>query len=1053
MLTLISIRNPIFAWMMMIALMGMGAFSMSKMNLSKNPDVDFPVVSITLNLDGATAQIMETDVVDIIEEVVLTVEGVKEIRSVSKDYTANISVELELNRDVDVALQEIQTKIAQVSNKLPLELDPPILMKSNPEDSPIVWVSLTSDVHSKKDMVLYVRDELKDRFQKIRGVGEIYLGGYVERTVNVYLDPKKLTRAEITVDDITNTLLEQNIEIPGGRVENKLEEYGLRSIGELPTVENFKDIYINSRSGVPVYNLIRLGDLANIEDGLDDIRRISRFNGSPSIGLGMKKLKGYNAVEVADEIIALVEEMQPDVRDGYKLEFSTDNTVFIRESIGELQFTLLLSALLTGLVTRLFLGSWKSTWNILLAIPTSILGTFFFLQIFGFTLNTFTLLGLTLATGIVVDDAIMVLENIVRHREMGKSWRDAAMRGTKEVQSAALSATLAIVAIFLPVAFISGIIGKYFLEFAVTVSVAVLLSLFEALTFTPMRASRFSNEDRDKKLSKVDAWIDRFLAQAQVFYRKTLIWSLAHPKTILLGAMLLFALSLLFIIPLKKEFVPSQDIGKFIIRMRAPVGYSIYRTDQEVAPIEKFLRESPVMDRYFLAVGGFGGGDVNTAMVYGTMKDKGDRPINPNTGKRYTQNEFFDVLRKELPKVAPTLKVSIQDLSFTGFSASRGYPVEIQLTGPDWQTLAEVSEKIRDELEESDFVSDVDTDYMKGQPELRLVPDRKMAALQGVSIANIGNTVGTLMGGRKAGKFTENGRTYDVKVRINKDEGADPRSLYETSVRNTHGEIVMLSRLLKFEETESQKNITRIDRRRAITLYGNPKEPFSQRDAIQETLKIAKKHLPQGYQAELTGAAKTSSESMNSLATVLGIGILISYMILASQFNHLRHPIYILLALPFSFSGALAALWIFGQSINMYSFIGLILLLGLVKKNSIILVEFINQVREQTSRDARTKSKSSGKNSLESTEIIETNESMQESILEAAPLRLRPILMTSFSSIAAAIPPALAIGPGEETRIPMAVTILGGMLLSTLVTLYVVPVAYGWVEGKLALRD
>lgn len=1029
MLTYISIRNPIFAWMMMLSLIGLGGFTMSRMNLSQMPDVDFPVVNITLNLDGATAKVMETDVVDIIEEVVLTVEGVKEIKSISRDYTATISVELELDRDVDVALQEIQTKIAQVNNKLPVELDPPILMKSNPEDNPIVWVSLTSDVHSKKDMVLYVKDVLKDQFQKIPGVGEIYLGGYVDRTVNVYLNPKKLTQREITVDDITNTLIEQNIEIPGGRVENRLEEYGLRSIGEVPTVDMFGEIYINSRSGVPVYRLIRLGDLAEIEDGLDDIRRISRYNGSPSIGLGIKKLKGSNAVAVADQIKVLVTELQDSLPEGYSLELSSDNTIFIRESIGELQFTLLLSALLTALVTRVFLGSWNTTWNILLAIPTSILGAFCFLKLFNFTLNTFTLLGLTLATGIVVDDAIMVLENIVRHREMGKSWREAALKGTKEVQFAALSATLAIVAIFLPVAFISGIIGRYFLEFAVTVSAAVMLSLFEALTFTPMRASQFK-ENEGKDPSRFDLFVNSSLDYLQRIYKSSLQWSLNRPKLIVFSAFVLFILSLLFIIPLKKEFVPSQDIGRFLVRLKAPVGYSIYRTDEEVKPIEEYIKNRPEMEKYFIAVGGVGGGDVNTAMIYATMKPKEQRPYSEKTGDPISQKEFFDILRKDLPQIAPNLKVSIQDFSFGGFSAGRGYPVEVQLTGPDWETLANNSELLKAALEESEFLTDVDTDYMKGQPELRLVPNREKAAMMGVSIANIGNTVGTLMGGRKAGKFTENGRTYDVKVRIEKREGENPRSLYDTSVRNVHGEIVMLSSVLTFKETESQKNITRIDRFRSITLYGNPKDPYSQEQAIRLTLAKAKDILPKEYNAKITGAAKTSSESMNSLLSVLAVGILISYMILASQFNHLRHPIYILLALPFSFSGALLALFIFGQSINVYSFIGLILLLGLVKKNSIILVEFINQVRN------RNKEKS-----------------IPESILDASPLRLRPILMTSFSSIAAAIPPALAIGPGEETRIPMAVTILGGMILSTLVTLYLVPVVYGWIETKFESKD
>lgn len=1033
MLTNISIRNPVFAWMMMIAIMGLGGYSMSQMNLSQNPDVDFPVVNVTLNLDGATAKVMETDVVDIIEEVILTVEGVKEIRSLSRDYSATITVELYLERDVDIALQEIQTKIAQVSNKLPLELDPPILMKSNPEDSPIVWVSLTSDVHSKKDMVIFVKDNLKDQFQKIQGVGEIFLGGYVDRTVNVYLDPKQLSYREITVDDITNTLLEQNIEIPGGRVENKLEEYGLRSIGEMPTVDRFKDIYINSRSGVPVYSLIKLGDIATIEDGLDDIRRISRYNGSPSIGLGIKKLKGYNAVEVADKVKELVAELQTTIPEGYDLQLSSDNTIYIRESINELQFTLLLSVLLTGFVTRLFLGSWKSTWNILLAIPTSILGTFFFLKMFGFTLNTFTLLGLTLATGIVVDDAIMVLENIVRHREMGKSWRDAAFTGTREVQFAALSATLAIVAIFLPVAFVSGIIGRYFLEFAVTVSAAVLLSLFEALTFTPMRASQFKS--KEERLSSFDKMVDRVLISLQNSYRSSLAWTLHHPKLTIFTSLGIFFLSLLILIPIKKEFVPSQDTGRFLIRMKAPVGYSIYRTDTEVKPIEEYLLNSPVMDRHFLAVGGAGGGDVSTAMMFVTMKDKADRPISELTGKPISQREFFAILRTELPKIAPNIRVSIQDFSFGGFSPGRGYPVELQITGPDWEILADSSEVLKTGLEESGYLTDVDTDYTKGQPELRLVPNRIRAALQGVSIANIGNTVGTLMGGRKAGKFTENGRTYDVKVRIDKKDGGDPKSLYDTSVRNVHGEMVLLSNLVRFEETESQKNITRIDRQRAITLYGNPKEPYSQQDAIVKALEISKQILPEGYQAKLTGAAKTSSESMESLIYVLIIGIIISYMILASQFNHLRHPVYILLAMPFSFTGALLALFVFGQTINIYSFIGLILLLGLVKKNSIILVEFINNMKERNLKDP-TK-----------------GHTIESSILDAAPLRLRPILMTSFSSIAAAIPPTLAMGPGEETRIPMGVTILGGMLLSTMVTLYVVPVAYGWIEKKLSKEE
>lgn len=495
----VSIRNPIFAWMMMAAIILLGSIGFSRMGLSQMPDVDFPIVNVTLNLTGANAQVMETDVVDPIEEVLMTVQGVVEVRSVSTDGSATITVELELKRDVDVAVQEIQTKIAQVSNKLPDNLDPAIIMKSNPDDQPIIWITLTATNRSEQEKMVFVKTRLKDKFQEIPGVGEIILGGYVDRTINVFLDPIRLYRAELTVTDIINTLTEQNIEVPSGRVQNKISEVSLRAVGDVPTVEQFSNIYINSRSGAAMFRPIRLREVAKVEDGLDEIRRISRFNGVSSVGLGIKKVKGANAVEVGDLVKAKLEELKPTLPSGFELNISNDNTTFIRDSVHELIFTLILSSLLTGIVCRLFLGNWSSTWNVLLAIPTSVMGTFLILYFAGFTLNTFTLLGLSLATGIVVDDAIMVLENISRHRESGKTWFQAALDGASEIRFAALAATLAIIAIFLPVAFMSGIIGRYFLEFGVTVSVAVALSLFEALSFTPMRASRYRESKEAQK--------------------------------------------------------------------------------------------------------------------------------------------------------------------------------------------------------------------------------------------------------------------------------------------------------------------------------------------------------------------------------------------------------------------------------------------------------------------------------------------------------------------------------------------------------------------------
>ncbi|WP_082281446.1 efflux RND transporter permease subunit [Leptospira kirschneri] len=1049
MLSAVSIRNPIFSWMMMAAIILFGSIGFSRMGVSQMPDVDFPVVNVSLTLVGANAQVMETDVVDPIEEVLMTVEGVTEVRSISSDGSAAVTVELELSRNVDVAVQEIQTKLAQVSNKLPEEMDPPVITKSNPDDTPIIWVSLTAVDKSEKEKMLFVKDFLKDKFQKIPGVGEIILGGYVDRTINVYLDPTQLSRNEIAVDDIVNTLKEQNLEVPSGRLENRTNEISLRAVGEVPTAEQFGNIFLNSRSGSPLFRSIRLKDISIVEDGLGEVRRISRFNGISAVAIGIKKLKGANAVQVGDLVKNKVKELKPKLPKGYDLTVSNDNTGYIRDSVNELEFTLIFSAILTGFVCRLFLGNWKSTGNVLLAIPTSVIGTFLFLYFAGFTINTFTMLGLSLATGIVVDDAIMVLENITRHREMKKSWFQAALEGATEIRFAALAATLAVVAIFLPVAFMKGIIGRYFLEFGVTISVSVLLSLFEALSFTPMRASLYAEDKKknDKKsifsanayevwnrwiskisiFKKMDPIMERFLDYSTFLYERSIDFVLKFPRWIVFGSTVLFIGSLGFFFLLKKEFIPPQDMGRFIVRARLPLGSSLQRTDETMKKVEQYLIQRKEIEKYISNVGGFGGTEANTGMFFITMKEMGHRPKNPKTGREVAQAALFSILRKDLKELVPEATFSVQDLSQRGFSAGRGYPVELVLTGPDWNTLSSLSVKILDKLKESKILLDVDTDYVAGQKELRLVTNREAAALRGVSMANVGNTVGTLMGGKNVSRFTENGRSYDVRVKIQREKGESISVIPNIGVRNTFGEFVKLKEIINIQEKEALKTITRINRERAIRVFGNPAPALGQNVSTEKALEIAKEILPEGYSVAMTGSAKTAKESGNSLTLALLFGILLSYMILASQFNSLKQPLYILLAMPFSFTGALVALYVFGQSFNMYSFIGLILLLGLVKKNSILLVEFVNHVR------------STGKN-------------IQESIREGCPIRLRPVLMTSFSSIAAAIPPALALGPGAETRIPMAVTILGGMTLSTLITLLVVPAAYYLGEKEVKTR-
>ncbi len=1059
----VSIKNPVFAWMLMAALVIFGGICFSRMGLSQLPDVDFPVVNISLTLEGASPEIMESDVADVVEDAVMGVQGVKQVTTTCKEGSANVSVELDLNRDVDVALQEIQTKVAQAQRSLPTDLDPPSVSKFNPEDQPILWVAVSSD-RPVRELMMYVKDQLKDNFQTIPGVGEVFLGGYVDRNLRVWLDGKKLSQSALTVDDVINTVSKEHVEVPAGRIEAADREMNVRVLGEAPSVEAFGNLPINSRGGAPVYNLIRLKQVADLEDGLDDVRRISRYNGEPAVGLGIRKQRGANAVEVARAVRAKMEEVAPKLPKGYQLRVSFDSTRFVEDSIKELEITICLSALLTGLVCWLFLRSWSSTVNIFLAIPTSILGAFIILYSFGFTLNTFTLLGLSLAIGVVVDDAIMVLENIVRRREMGENRVQGALNGARQITFAATATTFSIVAIFLPVFLMKGAIGKFFFQFGVTISAAVLLSLLEALTLTPMRCSQFLQikEQPKKSRNAEQGKMDRVTG----FYARHLGWCLNHRWWVLAGAALFFGSTFFLMKFVKKEFIPYQDQSQLMVRLQTPIGSSIGYTDSLVKKCEEYLKSRGESKGFYVAVGGFGGGDVNTAIMFTTLLPPGKRPIVeeplfkgggwPKGGakkspavagpltpgmksaaapptlsptpsapakpeklvkRRLGQEEFSQVLRRDLSKISPDLKVVVQDLSMRGFSSGRGFPIELTIKGSDWDILAKSSQEIEKRLEASGKAVDVDTNYLLGQPEVQVVPDRDAASRRGVSVNAIGNVIGAMMGGRKAGKFTEGGHRYDVRVRLKLDQRLTSKDISGLFVRNNRGELVRLSEVVKLVEHSSLQSITRLNRERAISLYGNPAPGITQQVALDEAMKIAKEVLPEGYKAELSGNSKSGKESSGGLLFAMLLGIMVAYMILGSQFNSFLHPVTVLLALPFSFTGAILALLISGNSLNMYSFIGLILLMGLVKKNSIMLVDFTNQMRAQ-------------------------GMGVQDALLKACPIRLRPILMTSIATIAGAIPPALALGPGGELRAPMAIAVIGGVIVSTLLTLVVVPCAY-----------
>jgi hydrophobe/amphiphile efflux-1 (HAE1) family protein len=1024
----IAIRRPVTTWMLMISLMIFGWLGFSKMGVSQLPDVDFPVVSISTGLEGAAPEVIESDILDPIEDAIVSIQGIKSITSSARAGSASISVEFDIGKNIDLAVQEVQTALAAVQRRLPKDTDAPSVRKSNPEDQPIVWLSVSTTKLPQPELMALVRDRVVDQFLTLEGVSDVFLGGYLDPNLRIWVSRDKLRAYDLSVDDLISTITLEHSELPSGRIENAERESNVRILGEAKSASEFENLVISRRGGGPNFSPIRLGQVARIEEGVADVRRKSRVSGEPSIGLGIRKQRGSNAVAVAKLVKERMTAVQASLPEGVTLRVRFDGSTFIEEAVHELNFTIVLSAFLTALVCWIFLGSWSATLNVILAIPTALLGSFILLKALGFTLNTFTLLALTLSIGLVVDDAIMVLENISRRREMGESRMQAALNGSKEILLAVLATTAAIIAIFLPIAYLDGIIGKFMFQFGVTISIAIALSMVEALTLTPMRCAQFLTVKENR--SKFGKWVDGIFEKTQHTYERTLRAALSHRMVVLVLSLVFFGASLFLAQPLKKEFLPSQDQSNLLVRMKAPEGTALEAMDKRVLEVEKIMSADPDLGGYFVSIGGFGGGDVNTAFSFVNLKPIPQRNENPKTGNPYTHLEIADRLRKATAAVKG-IKIFVQDPSLSGFSSGRSFPVELLLKGPDWNTLVDKSQELKDVLEKSGMVVDVDSDFVGGANEIQIIPDRLKAVQRGVSVADVGRTLNALVGGVVAGRYSKGSRRYDIRVKLEADQRSKAMDLKSLFVRNNRGEMVALSEVIRIEEHPGAQVITRKNRERAISIFGNLAPGVSQTDAIDKSLALAKQTLPEGYRAVQSGSSQAFKETLQSLAFALALGILIAYMVLGAQFESFVHPITVLLALPFAISGALAALWLGGQTINLYSVIGIFLLMGIVKKNSILLVDFTNQRLGADSIEKRSPS------------------TVVDALLHACPQRLRPVLMTSFAIIAGALPPALSIGPGAESQTPMAIAVIGGVLVSTLLTLYVVPCFYSLVEGGL----
>ncbi|WP_413583280.1 efflux RND transporter permease subunit [Bdellovibrio sp. HCB288] len=1005
----LSIRRPVFAWVIMFALIVFGAICMNRMGISQLPDVDFPVVSVSVTYEGAAPEIVEAELVDPIEERLLAIEGIKEMRSSARQGTGVVTLEFDINRNVDVVLQEVQTALSQL--RLPQGVDPAVVRKQNPEEDPIMIVSVYGDA-TLKDMLNWTNNYLLDQLRFLPGIGEVSIGGFSVRNLRIWLDIRKLEQNYLTVNDVVAALASQHIESAAGQFTEKDRELRVRWLGEATNVKEVGDIQILNRGGQRIQEkAIYIRDVARVEDGLSDIRRIARFDGRQAVAMQIRKQRGTNEVEVANAVLAKLAEIKDSFPKGYDYRINVDYTRSTEATVHLTLEKLWVAALITIVICFLFLGSIPAAINILFSIPTSIVGTFTILYFSGFTLNLFTLLALTLSISIVVDDAIMLLENIIRHYRMGKSSAKAASDGSKEVLPAAIAATLAVVAVFLPVVFMDGIIGKFFFQFGVTMCAAVLLSLLEAVTITPMRAAAFLSSE--PKVTKFEHKLDVIFENFAHFYQKILQQTLKWKYPIVLISLVLFAISLVLISHVRQEFVPAQDQNFIIINGQAAPGTSLEATDKIAKQVEEILHKNPAVQGFVTSIGGGGGSaNVNQFFMPVTLKPRKERSV----GHVQVMNE----LRGQF-KAIKGVRISMRDVSARNLSSGRQNPLAINLRGSDLEVLQKKSEELMERLSAEKLAVDLDSDFRSGIPELILTPDRKAMADRGVSIETVGQLLQAGIGGLRQGRYTADGRRYDVRFKIQEDQIQKPEDFRKLYVRNNFGNLIPMSQLVNIKESGAIQSISRVNRQRAISVFGNLYPGQSQAAVLQRTAAIAKEILPQGYSYALEGASAGFAQSFQSLYSALAIGILVAYLILAVQFNSFIHPISVLVALPFSVSGALIALWMFDVSLNLFSFIGLIVLMGIAKKNSILLVEFTNQVRHKNKEDRKN---------------------VVKALVEACPVRLRPILMTSVATVAAATPLVFGSGIGAETRLPMGLTIIGGTIVSTLLTLFVVPALY-----------
>ena len=1001
----VSIQRPVFASVMSFTILLFGIISFIRLPVREYPDIDPPIISVVTFYRGASPSVVETEITNVLEEQFATLEGVKTMTSSSREQGSVITIEFELERNVDEAANDVRDRVSRVRSNMPREIDDPVVSKVDANAQAIVWLALSSDRHSGLELTDIADRVLKERIQRLPGVGSVIIGGERRYAMRVWLDPLRMAAHGLTTQDVEDAIRRENAEIPGGRVEGAEREFSVRTRGELSTPEEFGAVIVSQSQD----NLVRLRDVAEVTVGAEDERTVARYNGQPAVGLGIVKQSKASTVDVAAEVRSALQELTGLLPAGMRLDVAYDSSTFINESIAEVRETLIIAMCLVVLVVFAFLKSLRATTIPTVAIPISIIGAFAAAYFAGFTINILTLLALVLAIGIVVDDAIVVLENVYRHMEMGKSRWQAAFDGSKEIGFAVVATTISLVAVFVPLAFLTGSVGRLFNEFGVSLAVAILISGFVALTLTPMLCSRMLKPLHGTGTGWASRTFDAFFEFLNNAYDRILRIALRHRSLMIFLAVATVVLSfVLFKYSLPRELVPVEDrsIGFGIVI--APEGATLDYTDRYMKGIEKRLLALPERRGLFTAIGlGFGGpGRVTNGILFLALKPRGERDK--------SQQQIVQELFPQLLSIPGVLAFVINPPSLGGrFNSS---PVEYVLQADSYDELNQAVGAMMGEASKLGYLINLDSDLRLNKPQLDLTIDRERASGMGASLTDIGTTLETFLGGRVVTNFKRGTKQYDVILQMKPSARATPDAIREIYIRGTGG-LVQLANVVKIDETLAPKELNHYNRVRSATITANYVPGATLGQALDDLDRIAAEKLPAGIKHEYAGQSLEFKSSSQSLLLMFGLAVLFIYLVLAAQFESWLHPLTILFSVPLAVFGALLTLYIFGQSLNIYSEIGLIMLIGLVTKNAILIVEFSNQLRER-------------------------GESVFDAVVQAATIRLRPILMTSFSTIFGVLPIAIGLGAGAESRRPLGLAVVGGMFFSTFLTLVLVPVLY-----------